>query len=156
MRLSLIVAMAANRVIGKDGQLPWHLPEDLARFKQITMGHTLIMGRKTFQSIGRALPGRDTIVLSRQRSFHAPGCQKASGLDDALQLASGAEEVFICGGEELYRQALPQVERIYLTVLDRDVEGDTFFPDIPDNFCSIREEQVTEGEPFHFSILERA
>jgi dihydrofolate reductase len=155
MRISLIVAMAANRVIGRTGQLPWHLPGDLARFKRITMGYPLIMGRKTFESIGRALPGRRTIVLSRQADYRAAGCRVVNGLDEALKLVWDDDEVFICGGEELYRQALPLAQRIYLTELDRAVAGDSFFPEIPEHFLAIEEQQIEEEERYRFSILVR-
>ncbi|HEX9776742.1 MAG TPA: dihydrofolate reductase [Geopsychrobacteraceae bacterium] len=155
MRISLIVAMAANRVIGRTGQLPWHLPGDLARFKRLTMGYPLIMGRKTFESIGRALPGRRTIVLSRQADYRAAGCRVVNGLDEALKLVWDDDEVFICGGEELYRQALPLAQRIYLTELDRAVAGDSFFPEIPEHFLAIEEQQIEEEERYRFSILVR-
>ena len=155
MRISLIVAMAANRVIGRAGQLPWHLPGDLARFKRLTMGYPLIMGRKTFESIGRALPGRRTIVLSRQADYRAAGCRVVNGLDEALKLVWDDDEVFICGGEELYRQALPLAQRIYLTELDRAVAGDSFFPEIPEHFLAIEEQQIEEEERYRFSILVR-
>jgi dihydrofolate reductase len=155
MRISLIVAMAANRVIGRAGQLPWHLPGDLARFKRLTMGYPLIMGRKTFESIGRALPGRRTIVLSRQADYRAAGCRVVNGLDEALKLVWDDDEVFICGGEEVYRQALPLAQRIYLTELDRAVAGDSFFPEIPEHFLAIEEQQIEEEERYRFSILVR-
>jgi len=155
MRLSLIVAMAANRTIGKEGQLPWHLPSDLARFKQLTMGHALIMGRKTFESIGHPLPGRKTVVLSRQPDYHAEGCRVVSTLDAALKLVWDYDEVFICGGEEIYRQAMPLAHRIYLTELVREIDGDAFFPEIPEHFLAIEEEPVVEEEPYRFSILQR-
>jgi dihydrofolate reductase len=155
MRISLIVAMAANRVIGKDGQLPWHLPSDLARFKQITMGYPLIMGRKTYDSIGRPLPGRKTIVLSRQPAYQPTGCLVLTSLDAALKEVWDYDEVFICGGEELYQEALPRCQRIYLTELEREIEGDTFFPEIPEHFLTIEEDQVTEEESYRFRILQR-
>jgi len=155
MRLSLIVAMAANRTIGKAGRLPWQLPEDLARFKRLTMGYPLIMGRKTFESIGRVLPGRRTIVLSRRADYRAPGCWVVASLEAALALVSDEDEVFICGGEKLYRQALPLAQRIYLTELQREVAGDTFFPEIPEHFLAIEETLVAGAEPYRFSILQR-
>lgn len=155
MRLSLIVAMAANRIIGRAGQLPWHLPTDLERFKRVTLGYPLVMGRKTFESIGRALPGRITIVLSRQPDYQVTGCQVASSLEAALKLVWDYDEVFVCGGEDVYRQALPLAQRIYLTELAREVEGDTFFPEIPEHFLAIEEEEVVEEETYRFSILVR-
>ncbi|PLX87192.1 MAG: hypothetical protein C0619_15390 [Desulfuromonas sp.] len=155
MRLSLIVAMAANRTIGKAGQLPWHLPGDLARFKRITMGCPLIMGRKTFESIGRVLPGRKTIVLSRKSDYRIPEALVLNSLDAALKEVWDYDEVFICGGEQLYREALPLAQRIYLSELRREVAGDRFFPEIPEHFLSIEDEQVADGEPYRFSVLQR-
>jgi dihydrofolate reductase len=128
MRLSLIVAMSENRVIGRDGRLPWHLPADLRRFKRLTMGHHLIMGRVTFESLGRALPGRTSIVLSRRRQFDTPGVVTAGSFDQAVQLAAGDAEPFVIGGAELFREALPRVNRIYLTTVHAHVSGDTTFP----------------------------
>lgn len=155
MRLSLIAAMAANRTIGRAGRLPWHLPGDLARFKRITMGCPLIMGRKTFASIGRILPGRKTIVLSRQPDYRVPGALVLNGLDAALKEVWDFDEVFICGGEQLYREALPLAQRIYLSELRREVAGDTFFPEIPEHFLVIEDELVADVEPYRFSILQR-
>lgn len=155
MRLSLIVAMAANRVIGRDGRMPWHLPGDLARFKRLTMGYPLIMGRRTYESIGRPLPGRKTLVLSRHPDYQPPGCLVFPTLQAALDEVWDYDEVFVCGGEEVYREALPLAQRIYLTELEREVEGDTLFPEIPEHFLPIEQEQLTEAEPYRFSILQR-
>ena len=113
--MSIIVAMAKNRVIGNKGQLPWHLPSDLRRFKQLTMGHPLLMGRCTFESIGTALPGRQTIVLSRDPEYRAASCVMATNIETALQLVSPVEELFICGGADIYQQTLPFADKIYLT-----------------------------------------
>jgi dihydrofolate reductase len=134
MRLSILVAVAENGVIGRNGQLPWRLSDDLRRFKQLTMGHTIIMGRRTWESIGRALPGRRTVVVSRSPDFrtNVDGVETAGGLDQALAMAqaAGDEEVFIIGGAELYRESLGRANRLYLTRVSVDIEGDTFFPDI--------------------------
>jgi dihydrofolate reductase len=130
MTLSAIVAMASNRCIGKDNTLPWRLPADLKRFKQLTMGHTLLMGRKTYESIGRPLPGRTTVVVTRQRDYAPEGVRVAHSLEQALELARGDDEAFIAGGADLYRQALERVRRLYLTRIDRDYPGDTFFPEV--------------------------
>jgi dihydrofolate reductase len=130
MRLSAIVAMAANRVIGANNQLPWRLPADLARFKRITMGHTLIMGRKTYESIGRPLPGRTFIVVTRQQGYAPQGVKVAHSVDEALALARGDDEVFIAGGAELYAQTLDRLDRLYLTRIERDFPGDTYFPEV--------------------------
>ncbi|MCF6266790.1 MAG: dihydrofolate reductase [Desulfuromusa sp.] len=154
--ISIIVAMAKNRVIGRNGQLPWHLPRDLQRFKQLTMGHTLLMGRLTFESIGQPLPGRRTIVLSRDPEDSIVGCDMASDIESAIQLAHSAEKLFICGGAEIYRQTLPLVERIYLTELDAEIEGDGYFPELPaGEFQAIYTEQCEDVMNYSFSILQR-
>ena len=128
-RLSLIVAMAANGVIGRGGDLPWRLPADLARFRRITMGHVLLMGRRTYESIGRPLPGRTSLVLTRQPSFRPPGVLVASNLDQALAQVADRDEVFVIGGADIYRQTLPRVERLYVTRVLADVDGDVYFPE---------------------------
>jgi dihydrofolate reductase len=128
MPLSLIVAISENRVIGHQGALPWHLRADLRRFRRLTMGHHLVMGRKTCESIGRPLPGRTSIVLTRQTSYQPHGFLVARDLDDALRLAAGDDEPFIIGGEQIYRLALPRVERLYWTFVHAQLEGDAFFP----------------------------
>jgi len=127
--VSIIVAVADNDVIGRDGGLPWHLPADLKRFKRLTSGHQMVMGRRTWDSIGRRpLPGRPTIVVSRDPSFVAEGAQVARSVEEALELAAGADEVFIAGGEAIYRAALPVADRIYLTRVHACFDGDTHFP----------------------------
>jgi dihydrofolate reductase len=130
MLISIIAAMARNRVIGVENRLPWRLPEDLRRFKALTMGKPIIMGRATFESIGKALPGRRNIVLTHQPQFAAPDCQAARSLEEALQLAEPAPEVMVIGGAQVYRQALPRCQRIYLTLVDTEVPGDAFFPEL--------------------------
>jgi dihydrofolate reductase len=127
--LALIVGVARNRGIGLRGALPWHVPEDLKRFKALTMGHAILMGRKTHQSIGRALPGRRNIVITRTVTPF-PGCELASSLEEALKLVEGDALPFIIGGAQLYAEALPKVTHLFLTQLDRDVEADTFFPEL--------------------------
>jgi dihydrofolate reductase len=134
MRISIIAAIAENGVIGRQGQLPWRLSDDLRRFKHLTMGHTIIMGRRTWESIGRALPGRRTVVVTRQIGYRTADAdvQIATSLDDALNAAAtaGDDEAFIVGGAELYRESLSQANRLYLTRVRAAVEGDTSFPDI--------------------------
>ena len=155
MIITIIAAMAENRVIGKEGGMPWHLPDDLARFKAITMGHPVIMGRKTFASIGRPLPGRLNIVLTRREGFAPEGVAVARSLDEALALAGAVGEVFICGGGEVYREALPLADRIHLTVVHRPFEGDTTFPELTADFAETAREEG-EGEPPHtFITFER-
>jgi dihydrofolate reductase len=129
MRKSLVVAMAHNRVIGIDNALPWRLPAELAHFKRVTLGHPIIMGRKTYESIGRPLPGRMNIVVSRNRGFVAPGCTVVDSLDKAYAAAGNVDEVSIIGGTSLFEAALPTADCIYLTEIEADVEGDTWFPE---------------------------
>lgn len=132
MIISLIVAMDEQGGIGQQNRLPWHLRADLQRFKKLSMGHHIIAGRKTFESIGGPLPGRVMIVLTRQTGYQAPGCLLAQNLPQALQLARsrGEDEVFVIGGEELYRQVLPIANRLYLTRVHATVDADVFFPDL--------------------------
>jgi len=154
--IAMIAAMAQNRVIGRNGDMPWHLPADLQRFKQLTMGETLLMGRKTYQAIGRPLPGRQTIIISRNAQFSAPGCLLVDSLAAGIAAAQ-TEHLFICGGGEIYRQALPLVERIYLTELLREVAGDTTFPKLPaGRFQVVRcEELLDAGQACRFMVLQR-
>jgi dihydrofolate reductase len=130
VRVSLVVAMSENGVIGRDNALPWHLPADLAYFKTLTMGKPLIMGRKTYESIGRPLPGRRNIVLTRDAGFQAPGCDVCGSLERALELAAEADEVMVIGGSALYQSALGLADRIYLTEVHADIDGDTWFPEL--------------------------
>jgi dihydrofolate reductase len=133
MLVSIIAAVAENGVIGRDGKLPWHLSADLRRFKQLTMGHTLILGRRTWESIGRPLPGRRMIVISRQPEYRidVAGIDVAKSLDGALALARAADdEAFVIGGSALFRDALPLANRLYYTVVGANVPGDAYFPDI--------------------------
>ncbi len=130
MILSIVVAMSRNRVIGRDNQLPWHLPADLKHFKALTMGKPIIMGRKTYESIGRPLPGRTNIVLTRDTAYQQAGCVIVHDIDAALTAAGDVEEVMIVGGAELYRQLLSRVYRIYLTQVEIEVEGDAYFPEL--------------------------
>ncbi|MBE2897186.1 type 3 dihydrofolate reductase [Pasteurellaceae bacterium HPA106] len=139
MQISLIVAMSQNRVIGKDNAMPWHLPRDLAWFKQNTLNKPIIMGRKTFESIGKALPHRHNIVLSRT-PFKAPDVTWAENLDQALSLCVQASEVMIIGGGQLFAQALPLATTLYLTEIQAHLDGDTYFPEIE----PVRWEQVFE------------
>jgi dihydrofolate reductase len=127
MTITVLAAVGANLVIGRDGQMPWHLPEDLAHFKAVTMGHTMVMGRKTYDSIGRALPGRRTIVITRQPGWHAPSVEVAHSLPEALALA-GPADVFVIGGSEVYREAMPYADQMLLTEVEQSPEGDALFP----------------------------
>ena len=127
-RLSLIVAMAKNRAIGANGKIPWHLPGELKLFKSLTMGHHIIMGRKTWESIGRLLPGRTTVVVTRQPDYRVPGAIVVHALGDAIEACRGDDEIFVIGGAELFREAIPRADRIYLTTVDAEIPGDTFMP----------------------------
>ena len=128
-RICLVAAVAANGIIGANGKMPWHLPEDLRHFRALTLGHPIIMGRRTWESIGKPLPGRKNIVVTRSAGYEAPGASVASSLDVALALCAGEPVVFVIGGGELYREALPLAQGLVLTEIQRDYEGDTRFPD---------------------------
>ncbi len=132
MIISIIVAVAENGVIGRQGALPWRLSADLRRFQRLTMGHMIVMGRRTWESIGRSLPGRQMIVVSRQANYRAEGVQVVASLENAMQIAQEScdQELFIIGGAEIYRQALPHATRLYLTRVCAEVKGDTQFPEI--------------------------
>jgi dihydrofolate reductase len=156
MIIALIAAMDRNRIIGHAGTLPWHLPADLQWFKRHTTGHALLMGRRTFEAVGRALPGRRTIVVSHNPDYQAPGCIVATNIPAAIAAAKPAEQLFICGGGEIYRQTFNLAERIYLTELDIDVTGDTFFPEFcEDEFEIVSQEQRSGPFKYRFSIFHR-
>jgi len=128
MKISLIAAMADNRVIGRDNRLPWRLPADLRHFRKITLGKPVVMGRKTWESIGRPLPGRTNIVVTRDPDYLAEGCVVAHSVDEALTACAGSEEVMVIGGANLYQQLLDRADRLYLTRVRAEVEGDAWFP----------------------------
>jgi dihydrofolate reductase len=161
MVISLIVAVAANRVIGRDNKLPWRLPNDLRRFRALTMGKPLVMGRKTYESIGRPLDGRHNIVVSRNPDYRAEGCTVVHSPEAALAAAAGAAELFVIGGAELYAQFLPQAHRLYLTLVHAHVAGDTYFPPIVESqWREIeREEHQADGRhayAYSLLVLERS
>lgn len=158
MILSIVVAISKNYVIGSNGQLPWQLLDDLKFFKNLTTGHTILMGRKTFESIGRPLPNRKNIVITRQKNYQGAVDAIYSDLELALDSlrASGEEEIFIIGGGEIYRQILPQIDNIYLTEVDIEIEGDTFFPNL--NWeewskTSILKQMANEKNEYNFEIV---
>ena len=161
MLISLIVAMAENRVIGRGNQMPWHLPADLRHFKSVTLGKPVIMGRKTFESIGRPLPGRRNVVISRNLDWCAEGVESVSSLDAALALVQDADEVMIIGGGQLYREALPLAQRLYLTHIELPVtDADTWFPDYSQyqwQQCAEELHDPDEKNPYHyrFETLDR-
>jgi dihydrofolate reductase len=149
--------MATDRVIGADGRLPWHLPADLRRFKAVTMGHRILMGRSTFESIGRPLPGRTSIVLTRDPAASFPGALVAHSLAEGIQRAAGDPELFVIGGEQVFRAALPMADRILLTEIQLDVAGDTFFPEVdPGSWRVVSSERLPDPIlDATFSVLER-
>lgn len=157
MLISQIVAMASNRVIGDRGEIPWKIPGEQKMFKEITMGHSMIMGRKTFEAIGRALPGRTNIVVTRQAGYQAPGCIVVHDLKAALESCPPAEdEAFIIGGGQIYDETIAIADRIYLTVLPREVAGDAYFPEFNESDYEIIKSDFVDGiEPYHFYIYER-
>ncbi len=148
MFISIIAAMAENRVIGRNNKMPWDLPSDRRRFHAMTRGHPIIMGRKTFESIGRPLSGRTNIVLTRREDYAVSGCTVVHDLKAAFSVCIGADEVFICGGEDIFRQTIALVDRIYLTVIHCSFIGDAFFPEIPPMFREVGREEVPDVMPY--------
>jgi len=144
--LSMIVAVANNGVIGVNNTLPWHLPEDLKRFRALTMGHHIIMGRKTFESLGRLLPGRTTVIVTRNPNYVIEGALVATSLPQAIQLCKGDPEPFLIGGEQLYKQGLAYTHKLYMTRVDLSVEGDAFFPDMDMSEWILLDEQHKKSE----------
>jgi len=155
MEIVIIAAMAMNRVIGRGQNMPWHIPGEQQRFKKTTWGHPLIMGRKTYESIGRPLPGRRNIVISRNKQYLATGCETALTLTAALDLCADTEKVFVIGGEQVFTQALPRTDTIILTTILREVEGDTFFPVFEQHFDKVSRELVTEADPYMIEVYRR-
>ena len=154
--ISLIVAAAENGVIGRQGELPWRLSDDLRRFKSVTMGKPIVMGRKTWESIGRALPGRQNIVITRQRDFTADGCDVVSSVEEAMTVAGGAEEIMIIGGSEIYALFLPHAGRLYLTRVHADIEGDARLPDLElDAWHLVNEEPHAADDRNEFDVTFR-
>jgi len=151
MKISMVVAMDARGVIGRDNGLPWHLPADLQHFKRTTMGKPILMGRKTHESIGRSLPGRTNIVITRDSGYQADGCVVVHSIDAALEAAGDQDEIMVIGGAEFYRQVLPRTDTIYLTRIHESFDGDTRFPDL--NAADWREversDQVADARNLH-------
>ena len=160
MSLSIIVAIAKNGVIGLKNQLPWHLPEDLKHFKEITMGRPILMGDRTFESLGRPLPGRENVVLTLDKNYSAKGVVILHSLDEAVKRYAD-EEAFVIGGATIYKLALPLADKLYLTLIDKDFEGDAFFPeiDLKKDFQMIEESPrfISEKDkiPFQFKVYQR-
>ncbi|MCK5018335.1 MAG: dihydrofolate reductase [Candidatus Peribacteraceae bacterium] len=161
MTISLIVAASENNVIGRDGELPWDLPDDLQFFKDKTSGHPIIMGRKNYESIGRSLPGRTNIIITRQADYEAEGCTIVLSLDDALNISKEVEddEIFIIGGGEIYRQSIEIADRIYLTRVHAKIEGDVYFPELGDEWeevSSVKHEADERHEyAFTFKVFKK-
>ena len=158
-RISIIAAMARNRVIGINNTLPWHLSADLKHFKALTMGHCIVMGRKTYESIGKPLPGRTSIIVTRQPGYQVPGAIVTGSVDEALQACSGHAESFVIGGAELYRQTLGHCQRMCLTEIQQDFNGDTFFPEFSrDQWRETSREKHRLDDAsqmeYHFVVLE--
>ena len=156
MQISIIVAMDRNRVIGKNDGLPWHISADLQHFKKITMGKPIIMGRKTHESIGRPLPGRENIILTRDQNYRSEGCTVLNSIDTILEHCQDSDEIMITGGSEIYRQWLQQASRIYLTEVHTEVDGDTFFPEFNRNEweeISREDFEADEKNEFDYSFL---
>jgi dihydrofolate reductase len=155
--VSIIAALARNRAIGRGNDMPWRLPEDLKRFRRLTMGHAVIMGRKTFESIGSALPGRSNIVITRSRDWNPPGCVVVHSLDSGLARVGNPEDAFVIGGAQIYTLALPLAGRLYLTEIEREFEGDAFFPEFDrSRWREVSRERHTSGGPegFDYAFVE--
>ena len=160
MKLSIIVAMDKNRVIGKDGNLPWHISSDLKNFKKITMGKPILMGRKTHESIGKILPGRENIILTKKRNYSVEGCIVKNNLDEVLSNFKKVSELIVMGGATLYEQTLDKAEKLYITEVRACIEGDIFFPEYdPDQWVEISRNSFEADEnneyDYNFTVLER-
>ena len=158
--ISIIVAASTNDAIGVQGDLPWRLPDDLKRFKAVTMGKPIVMGRKTWDSIGRPLPGRQNIVITRQPGFLAEGCDVVASVEEAIAVAGDVDEVMVIGGSEIYALALPLAERLYLTRVHADVDGDAFFPQVDETQWRLVSDEPHAADERHeysfsFCVLER-
>lgn len=157
--LSIIVAVAENNVIGRNNELIWHISEDLKYFKRVTSGHTVIMGRKTFESIGKPLPNRTNIVISRSTDLKLDGCIVVNSLSEAIAKINPADEHFIIGGGSIYRKAMALADKLYLTKVYHSYEGDTFFPELDGSWREVSREDFEQGEkfehPFSFIVYER-
>jgi dihydrofolate reductase len=153
--IALIAAMSKNNVIGNEGVIPWKIKGEQKRFKELTTGKTVIMGKRSFEEIGKPLPNRKTILISTTMSYEDENCTTAGSLAEAIKLA-GNSDVFVAGGEMLYKEALPLVEYMYLTVIDMEIEGDTFFPSFQEEDFRITSEELFEGEfPYRYLTYER-
>lgn len=155
--ISLVAAMAKNRIIGKDNQMPWHMPADLKHFKAVTIGKPIIMGRKTYESIGRPLPGRQNVVISRNPDYQLEGCDTVTSFEEALAAVGDVDEVMIVGGGFLYSQILPKADKLYLTFIELEVDGDTQFPEF--EHLSLKEvnreaHKADEKNPYNYEFVD--
>ena len=160
MIISLIAAMSRNRVIGKNNKLPWDMPADMNYFRNMTKNKPVIMGRKTYESIGRPMPDRINIIITRDKEYKAEGCIVVSNVDDALKSVKGNKEVMVIGGAQIYKEFLPKADRIYLTIIDEEIEGDTYFPEFnKDEWKETKREEHKADKknpyPYTFLVLER-
>lgn len=157
MKISLIAAMAQNRVIGRGLDIPWKIPGEQLLFKRLTENKVLIMGRKTFDSLGRPLPNRTTIIVTRQENYAIAGCLVAPSYEAALHLATNlASEVFVAGGAQIYRSAMPGAHAIHLTTISKPFDGDVFFPEIPGDFSVIYSQEIEASIPYRYEVYERS
>tara|TARA_R110002050_G_scaffold149571_2_gene276251 strand:+ start:1806 stop:2300 length:495 start_codon:yes stop_codon:yes gene_type:complete len=154
MNITLIAAMAENRVIGKDNQLIWHFPDDLKHFKQLTSGHHVIMGRKTFESVGRPLPNRTNIIITRQDEYRVEGCLIAHSIEEAISMVKNDERPFIVGGAEIYKQALDFADTIELTIIHGNYEGDSYFPEFDLGIWKLARGEKKEADAKHIHPFE--
>ena len=160
MRLSIVVAMDDNHLIGKGNGLPWHLPADLAFFKKITTGNSILMGRKTYDSIGKPLPNRRNIVITRNPDISIPGCEVVDSIEKALFFTQDEEEVMVIGGANLFEQLLPDISRLYITHIEGEFEGETYFPNYDESdwlevSCESHQPDEKHKHPYNFIILKR-
>lgn len=151
--IAIVVAAAKNGAIGKDNRLLWHLPDDLKFFKRVTTGHPVLMGRNTYEAIGKPLPNRRNIIITRRNDFSAEGCEIAHSIEDALQLVDGDEEIMIVGGADIYQQILPETDRVYLTIVDAEPEADRYFPELmPDEWTLVDDIPHEKDEKHAYSF----
>ncbi len=156
-KIYLVAAVASNGVIGRDGRLPWHLPEDLRHFKRLTLGHPIIMGRRTWESLGRPLPGRENIVVTHRAGYDAPGAAVANSLEAALALCAGEPVAFVIGGQQLFAESLPIAAGLVMTEIDKEYEGDTWFPEYDHSRwkeCQRERHTAADGTKFDFVLYE--
>lgn len=154
MTISIIAAMGKNRVIGKGNSLPWNLPEDMKRFRELTLGKPVVMGRKTFESIGKPLPNRKNIIITRDKEYNAGGCIVVHSADEALKAAGESMEIMVIGGEQIFREFLPKADRLYLTFIDKDFEGDSFFPEYNKNEWKAIKKEEHSNNQYRFAFVD--